>query len=498
MIQYTTPGVYIVENNTPGGSVVPVATGVPAFVGYTQKARRDASDLTNRPTRLSSMAQFEEWFGGPPRTQVRMLPGLAGTATCEAVRETQFFLYHGMRMFFANGGGACWVVSVGGYASADLTTTRTAQDFHAAWDALEKESEPTIIVVPDAVLLSPADYAVVSNDALQHCGRLKSRVAILDVYDGFKPRTLDATDVISGAQGFRNVIHGHDLSYGMAYYPWLNALVPEPADVDFRNLDGPSRLLLGDEVEESLSSQMTPELSALVARLRAVEDADVDVAGTLAAEHNALMAVSSIYRDVMGLVRATLSVMPPSAAMAGIMVMTDNSRGVHKAPANVGIASVLSPTVSVSQRDQEDLNAPLDGKSINAIRTFPGKGVVVWGARTLAGNSNEWRYISVRRTLIMMEQSIILALRPYVFAPNTASTWAVIKAMLDHFLLGQWRSGALAGAKADEAYSVSIGLGATMTAQDVLEGWLRLTVAVALVRPAEYMVLNFSQKMHSA
>ena len=95
--------------------------------------------------------------------------------------------------------------------------------------------------------------------------------------------------------------------------------------------------------------------------------------------------------------------------------MVDNSRGVWKAPANVSLNGVVSPAVNISHDDQEDLNVTTQGKSINAIRSFIGEGVLVWGARTLDGNSLDWRYINVRRTMIMLEQSIKLATKAYVF-----------------------------------------------------------------------------------
>ena len=144
---------------------------------------------------------------------------------------------------------------------------------------------------------------------------------------------------------------------------------------------------------------------------------------------------------------------------------------------------------------QGSLNIPIDGKAINVIRTFPGKGTLVWGARTMDGNSQDWRYISVRRTMIMLEESIRIALEAYVFAPNDASTWTTVKAMIENFLNNVWKSGGLAGASPDDAYSVNVGLGSTMTPVDILDGNMNVTVLVAVVRPAEFIVLTFKQKM---
>ena len=180
--------------------------------------------------------------------------------------------------------------------------------------------------------------------------------------------------------------------------------------------------------------------------------------------------------------------------MAGVYTTVDNTRGVWKAPANIGLSGVVSPAVPLSFEQQEDLNVPMDGKAVNAIRSFPGQGTLVWGARTLAGNSNDWRYVNVRRTMIFLEQSIRAAVRAFVFAPNTSSTWITVKGMVDNFLMSQWRAGALVGSTPDSAYQVSVGLGSTMTQEDILDGIMRVTVLVAPSRPAEFIVITIVQE----
>lgn len=155
--------------------------------------------------------------------------------------------------------------------------------------------------------------------------------------------------------------------------------------------------------------------------------------------------------------------------------------------------------MNLSDNDQARLNVDaVSGKSINAIRPFPGQGVLVWGARTLDGNSQDWRFVNVRRTMIMLEQSIKLAARAYVFEPNDANTWVTVQSMISNFLLNLWKQGALAGSKPDDAYSVAVGLGSTMTAQDILDGYLNVFVKVAISRPAEFLVLSFQQQMQKS
>ena len=115
----------------------------------------------------------------------------------------------------------------------------------------------------------------------------------------------------------------------------------------------------------------------------------------------------------------------------------------------------------------------MNGKAVNAIRSFPGEGIKVWGARTMDGNSLDWRYINVRRTMIFLEESIKNAARAYVFEPNVVNTWVNMRSMIDGFLRGVWKRGGLAGTSPEDAYSIHIGLGDTMTPEDILEGILR-------------------------
>jgi Phage tail sheath protein FI len=175
--------------------------------------------------------------------------------------------------------------------------------------------------------------------------------------------------------------------------------------------------------------------------------------------------------------------------------LVDNTRGVWNAPANVSINNVISPVIQINNNEQAELNAPIDGKSINAIRSFTGKGVLVWGARSLDGNSTDWRYIPVRRTCIMIETAVAAALQQFIFEPNDANTWINIQALIENYLTELWKQGALQGAKPEHAFAVQIGLGKTMTNTDLLEGMLRVQIMISVVRPAEFLVLSFQQKM---
>src|SRR5690606_7687750 len=207
---------------------------------------------------------------------------------------------------------------------------------------------------------------------------------------------------------------------------------------------------------------------------------------------------NELYHKIKDAISKHFITLPPSAAMAGVYAQVDSNRGVWKAPANVSLNYVKEPTVRIDDEDQRDMNVTASGKSVNAIRSFTGKGIMVWGARTLAGNDNEWRYVPVRRFFNMVEESVKKASSQFVFEPNDANTWVKVRSMIENFLVLQWRAGALAGATPEQAFFVKVGLGETMTAQDILEGRMIVEIGMAVVRPAEFIILKFSHKMQES
>ncbi|WP_229423660.1 phage tail sheath family protein [Massilia frigida] len=413
-------------------------------------------------------------------------------------------LYHSMKLFFQNGGGACHIVSVGDYSAMP-----DSDALQAGINVLLKEQEPTMLVIPEAVLLAKNDCYSLQAQMLMHCGyKMKSRFAILDVYDGDK----ELND--GPVNEFREGVGTSFLAFGAAYYPWVNTTIVAAKDLDFTYFDAENRLKLKDLLSNDLASvlyadtskspaarikanQVGKTLDAIVKDWKTVEDG-ADRLHQIATVHNTLVAISPLYSRILLAVQRKLNLLPPSAAMAGLYTMVDNTRGVWKAPANVSLAAVTSPSVNITHDDQEDLNVSTTGKSINAIRTFIGEGTLVWGARTLDGNSLDWRYINVRRTMIMLEESLRLASKAYVFEPNVANTWVTIKSMARNFLTGIWKRGGLAGASPDDAFSVAVGLNETMTAEDILEGILRVTILVAVSRPAEFIEITFQQQMQKS
>jgi phage tail sheath protein FI len=286
---------------------------------------------------------------------------------------------------------------------------------------------------------------------------------------------------------FRNWTGNNGLNYGAAYYPFLKTTITSINQVDYTNINGGDVSVLLD----LLSPASSPNAAATTI-LNSIKSGNTL---GVTANNQALMMSSKIYTQLLTVIQEKINTMPPSGIMAGIYSMVDGTEGVWNAPANVSPIGVTDVTLSIDDNDQAGLNVDaVSGKSINAFRFFNGQGILVWGARTLDGNSQDWRYINVRRTVTMIEQSIKDALRAYVFQPNTSNTWVTIKSMLEGFLTNVWKEGALQGSSAADAFTVVIGLGSTMTAQDILDGYLRVTVLLAVTRPAEFIVVTVEQQ----
>ncbi|WP_322906402.1 phage tail sheath family protein [Paenibacillus campi] len=179
---------------------------------------------------------------------------------------------------------------------------------------------------------------------------------------------------------------------------------------------------------------------------------------------------------------------PPSGSMAGIYARSDNTRGVHKAPANEVVRGVTGLYCQYNTGEQDILN-PL---GINLIRQFTGQGIRVWGARTCSSNGL-WKYINVRRLFIFVEESIRRNTNWVVFEPNDAPLWARVQRTIDSFLTTVWRDGALQGASPGEAFYVDIGPN-TMTQDDIDNGRLICVIGIAAVKPAEFVIFRITQK----
>ncbi|MEL6865370.1 MAG: phage tail sheath C-terminal domain-containing protein [Bacteroidota bacterium] len=460
-MNYTTPGVYVEEISVFPPSVAQVETAIPAFIGYTEAANDDDGNAVSTfpyIKRIKSYKEYEEFFGTTPATGFAVTV-TSGEVTGVTASTVTLRMNYALEMYFANGGGPCYIASAALSSAADFSNTTQLK---AALDAVGKEDEPTMLLFPDFVQLAAttgvaATYYGLYVDALTQCDALGDRVALIDLY-----AASEDDDFSSIQSDFRTNIGTSNLKYGAAYYPYLKTTLNINYDESAVTVDidgnGP-------------------------VNMDTLEGAD---------------ATNEVYHKVKAELAKYYVILPPTSAMAGIYARVDNDRGVWKAPANVSVNYVQKVMVDIDNSDQDDMNVTSSGKSVNAIRKFTGKGILVWGARTLAGNDNEWRYVSVRRFFNMVEESVKKATEAFVFEPNDANTWVKVRAMIENFLTLQWRAGALAGAKPEDAFFVRVGLGQTMTAQDILEGRMNVEIGMAVVRPAEFIILKFSHKMQES
>lgn len=471
---FKTPGVYIEEISTLPPSVAPVETAIPAFIGYTEKAvSLVADDLIGKPLRIESISDYSKYFGGPPKeegivitlsetqlngvtTEIKAIAALSESA------RSKHILYYSLQMFFANGGGPCWIVSAGKY-KAQPATTPLKTEMEAALTALAQTDEPTLIVIPEAQNLPIADFKALHDSVLLQCKTRQDRFVIMDVHGGSVSASDPGLDVQKAINNFRNDgIGNENLKYGAAYYPNIV-----------------TSLYYTCNESKTDVIHIINDIASPAVKLDTLKNAD-----------------PSRYEKAKNSISAIPLIIPPSGAIAGIYAQTDTTRGVWKAPANVRLNSCLRPVKNLSGVEQANMNIDtIGGKSVNAIRLFTGKGTLVWGARSLAGNNNEWRYINVSRFFIFVEESAKKSTEKFVFEPNTSITWVRVQAMLENFLTLLWRDGALQGMKPEHAFYVAVGLGKTMTAKDILEGRMIIEIGMAVVRPAEFIIVRFSHKM---
>jgi len=479
-ISYATPGVYVEEISTLPPSIAEIGTAIPAFIGTT--AKHDASKKVV-VHEVSSLREYEDLCGFALTTKWKVSYDSSQDVftildqkdkPVDRFSEPECLLEYAIDHYFRNGGSRCYIVSVGVAKPDGLPEVKQFTD---GLEALESHDEPTLIVIPEAIRLSKEDHGSICAAALSHAAKMGDRFALLDAK--IPPsNTLTKVDMDT----MRGHLGTNNLDRGALYFPFLQTTLPHlVAEETIQVLGLPSEFVATPTAQGGAGAKSTS----------GAKPADAGVSlQSLATTH------TSHYNQIKKLLADQRVILPPSAAIAGVIASVDRERGVWRAPANVGLQAVIAPVVQVTDEQQALLNIDAtSGKSINAIRSFAGKGPLVWGARTLAGNDNEWRYISVRRLFITVEESVKKASAFAVFEANDISTWLKVKGMIDSYLYALWERGALRGAKAEDAYFVNVGLNKTMTMDDVLNGRLIVEIGLAAVRPAEFIVLRFSHKL---
>ena len=452
--------------------IAQVETAIPAFIGHTEKAEKGWLS----PVKITSLDDYAKIFGGAqpePNLHIAIKENQdAAGRTTDLQVSAQFtgprskhLMYYSLESYFANGGGPCYVVPVGGYLEAgkDLTPgdARRQTVFYGALAAVEKIDEVTLIVFPEIQGMARiADMRALYDAALAQCAKTGDRFLIMDLY-----RHDAQSDIPAIVKKFRSEgVGAQNLQWGAAYGPNIETSHAYAFD---------SSIPVDYEVIAPGGGRINKiALSDLAAKF------------------------PNAYRSVQAELNTIPCILPVAPAVAGIYVATDRANGVWKAPANVSINQVLQPVKNVTQAQQEQMNVdPATGKSVNAIRAMSGKGTLVWGARTLAGNDNEWRYVPVRRFASMVEESIKKGTQFVVFEPNDEPLWAQVRLLVGNFMNELWRKGALQGSKPDQAYFVRTGLGYTMTAQDILDGKIIIEVGFAPLKPAEFVVVRITHRV---
>ncbi|WP_342323007.1 phage tail sheath subtilisin-like domain-containing protein [Kosakonia sp. BYX6] len=472
-IETIVPGVYIEEDATPALSVSLGATAVPLFVGNFTPLTSNSS-ISGKVVRIAGWLDFTQLFtvnssgysgsvkfiSTPPAASSTSAEvpaegsgtdtgtetdGASATSAAADDEDSGAYTYRidepeitsttatlALQLYFQNGGNPCYV-----YALADATA---GEDLDALLPAMEEVDDITLLVALDADgTYREAVYGAVAS-AL---GQSKGYFLIADSADGAVPASVKGTSHVG------------------VYYPSLNVTPGKLSERD---------VTVTDYLD---ASNPTNSVIKTLADLRVV---------------NAEQA-NKVVETLTPLIPTVINV-PPSAAIAGIYCKTDRERGVWKAPANV----ILNGVSDVSVRVSDDKQGTMNEDGVNVIRYFSDRGVVVWGARTQQNDDN-WRYIPVRRLFDTAERDIKKAMRPVVFEPNSAPTWTRVWAAIDSYLYGIWQKGGLAGNSPEEAYFVRIGKGITMTEEDINQGKMIVQVGMAAVRPAEFIILQFTQNM---
>jgi hypothetical protein len=509
MPTYLSPGVYVEEIPSANKPIEGVSTSVAAFVGLTP------GGPVNEPVRISNWTQFAKIFGDPSNEDNG--PFMEGA-----------YMAHAVYGFFQNGGGVCWIVRVGEDNGGG--PARAQGSLPAASDrtvtAYQVQARPEI---EGQVHVEIAEEQADSGDGKNGGGEKTYRVTVRgpdgteEEHSGLttkKGRTNLATKVSSASKLIGITEEGslpeERRAPATGTYT-LSPPAPEPSKVTPAEFEGDTarRKGLGSVAGmQEVSIVVMPDLWALG------DDAAVrDLQGKLLAHCEGMgerMAILDPPPDLLPqavlewknevanydskmatlywpwievsdpITRKPIQV-PPSGHIAGVWCRTDESRGVHKAPANEVVMGANGLAFQITQAEQGALNQ----SGINCIRAFPGRGIRIWGARTLSSDP-EWRYINVRRLFNYVEESIMQGTQWSVFEPNDEFLWLQLRNSVSSFLTRTWRSGALFGSSPAEAFFVQCD--AALNSPDVIEaGQVICEIGIAPVKPAEFVIFRLSQ-----
>jgi phage tail sheath protein FI len=500
MPTYLSPGVYVQEVSSGSKPIEGVGTAVAAFVGLTERGP------ANTPTLVTNWTQFSTLFG-------------------DFVEGS--YLAHAVYGYFLNGGGSAYVVRVGSDGDGDQPSAR------AELAAKDEPGRPVYRITAaeggpagDDISVEIADPGEAGDDTFKVTVSRGGKVE--ETFDNLSTKrgSNNATTVVKARS---KLIRLEEIGTGGAI------TVPEKASVklsggtavtqvrvtadDYVGNSADRTGFAGLEAVDEVTMLSVPDVMAAYQRgiidLEAVQAvqlamiAHCELMGDRVAILDAPPALNAQqvkewrqdkagydskyaalywpWIKVFDPLKGQGMLIPPSGHMAGIWARNDDTRGVHKAPANEVVRGAITLELQITKGEHDQLNP----SGINCIRAFPGRGVRVWGARTISSDP-EWRYLNVRRLFNFVEESILEGTQWVVFEPNDSRLWDAVKRNVSAFLRRVWRDGALFGTTAAEAFFVKCD--AENNTQDTIDiGQLIIDVGIAPVKPAEFVVFRIAQ-----
>jgi phage tail sheath protein FI len=505
MPTYLTPGVYVEEIPSANKPIEGVGTAVAAFVGLAP------GGPVNTPMRISNWTQFAKIFSNPSEPEDG--PFMAGA-----------YLAHSVYGFFQNGGSLCWIVRVGNDTGDNLPRAALPAGNDSGAEALrviarEGVSDQITVELNQEPHDEGQEGAEVTYRLVIHAGPDHEEYTGLSLRRG---RTGLVTSVNRASKLVRIEETGASLPETRLAEGSFTLSVPAEAasavdpgqfEGDVAKRKGMGGLAPVDEV----TMLVMPDLMTLAvdgdgAQVRDLQGkmiAACEIAGdrmaildappgllpqdvlewrmNTAGYDSKMAALYYPWIEVMNPLTRRPMLLPPSGHVAGVWCRVDGTRGVHKAPANEVVLGANGLGFQVTHAEQGELNRV----GINCIRAFPGRGIRVWGARTLSSDP-EWRYINVRRLFNYVAESIMVGTQWSVFEPNDPRLWTQLRIAVSNFLTLCWRNGALFGATAGDAFFVKCD--AETNPPEVIDaGMVVCEIGIAPVKPAEFVVFRLSQ-----
>jgi len=510
MPTYLSPGVYIQELDAATRPVEGVGTAVAAFVGFAPRGPKNA------PTLVTNWTQYVDQFGDI---------------------EQGSYLALAVYGYFLNGGGRCYIVRIGaeqpgpqgaGKQQKQVAASQTATVGNYVFTAKNASANAKALTVE----IGPPDGDSPPDDEFKVTVLIEGKPP--EVWGNVSSKPDADNYVVTRVGGESKVVTVEAALPDVQTKPKTGSValaVPEPKNepivlekqqVSAANYIGDSADRTGfsglEEIED-VTMVSVPDLMAAYEQgaidLETVKGVQLAIVAhcELMGDRMAIldpppgMSVQDVAKwrtndsgldskfaalyypwvKVLDPVTGSSRFIPPSGHMAGIWARNDDERGVHKAPANEVVRGAIDVQTKITRTEQESLN-PI---GVNAVRGFPGRGIRVWGARTLSSDP-AWRYVNVRRLFNYLEKSILLATQFAVFEPNDQALWGKLRRTIAGFLTNEWRAGALFGAVPEQAFFVKCDE-ETNPAESIDIGRVVCAIGVAPVKPAEFVIFQLSQ-----